>query len=193
MSREHLFLREVARHHDLIRTGAVAFDYRTGQCGPVQATVTKSWGAACPTGFCPPDNLPEALGRWFAGDRAGCREMPWTVTLEGTQDAAADVTLSATETALITMCPTRLLINVQGTGTDEDFVTVNTIQFGIENQLVGGPVPVTAFHPQAFQMVPFVPSCIKAGQPFTISATIAPDAAVADYSVSFVFIGPMVG
>lgn len=186
------FLANVGRYHDVIRTGQVNFDYRTGQCGPAQATQTKSWGAACPTGWCPPDNLPAALNRYFAGDRAGCRELPLTIALTGTRDAAADVPVTVSRTSLVTMCPTRLLAISTTAAVPPEWL-INVVQFGNQNQIVGGPIPYQVFGRQAFQMVPFVPDCLRAGMPFTITATLLPDAAVGDHTLSLVFIGPMVG
>lgn len=191
MSQES-FLAAVARHSDLIRTGAVQFDYRTGQCGPVRATQARSWGAACPPGYCPPANLPDALGRFFAGDRSGCKEAPYTIALSGTRAAADPVSVTVSRTSPITMCPTRL-VAWQTDDTPPAGWLIDTIQFGAQNQLIGGPVPAEAFDRQAFQMVPFVPDCLRAGMPYTITATILPEAAVGDQTLYLTFIGPMVG
>lgn len=184
---EEGYLRTLARYSHDIRTGGLNFDYRTGQCGPVQATQLRSWGAACPPGFCPPDRLPEQLGRWFAGDRTGCRELPMTIRLDGTAGVAA-VTVTRELTSRVTMCPTRVMAWHNADG--EDWL-INEIQFGNQNQLVGGPVPAAAFDPQAFQDVPIVPDCIYAGQPISITATlgIGEDAS----SLWIVFIGPTIG
>lgn len=185
------YLKALARYSNDIRTGAINFDYRTGQCGPPQATMVKSWGAACPTGYCPPDHLPEALGRWFAGDRAGCKEAPYTVKLSGITGAAV-VPVSVTRNAEITMCPTRVLAwtnNPSATAA----VLLTKIQFGAQNQLIGGPVPVEAFDPQAFQDVPIVPDCLKAGLPFTVSISLGIDAGAENVDTWITFIGPMVG
>lgn len=192
MSNELSFLRAVARHSDLIRTGAVQFDYRTGQCGPVQATQVKSWGAACPAGFCPPNNLPAALGRYFAGDRSGCKEAPYTIALTATRDAANPVSVTVSRTSPITMCPTRLVTWYTPAAVAPGW-QINTIQFGAQNQLIGGPAPADAFGVVAFQMVPMVPDCLRAGMPYTITATLLPEAAAGTHTLYLTFIGPMVG
>lgn len=189
MSQES-YLRAVARYSGDIRTGGLAFDYRTGQCNTVQPTQPRSWGAACPTGYCPPDRLPEALGRYFAGDRAGCREIPYTVS-EGTVTSATLVTtLTITRTSKVTMCPTRILMaSDAGAG----LVTLVSMTFGNQNQIVGGPVSIEVFGTQAFQMVPFVPDCLYAGQPFELVFNIAAEAGPPTREVYVTFIGPMVG
>lgn len=184
------YLKALARYSDDIRTGAIAFDYRTGQCGPPQATMVKSWGSACPPGYCPPDHLPEALGRWFAGDRAGCKEAPYTVKLSGTTGAAV-TTVTVSRNAEITMCPTRLLAWTNNASLGA--VLITKVQFGSQNQLIGGPVPVEAFDPQAFQVVPMVPDCLKAGLPFTVTITLGIDVGAVDVDTWLTFIGPMVG
>lgn len=188
---EESYLQALARYDSDIRTGSIQFDYRTGQCGPPQATVLKSWGAACPTGFCPPDNLPQALNRWFAGDRAGCRELPYGLNVTVTGAVATDTAWSIERTSKVTMCPTRLLASYD-LGTDSGPFVISKIQFGNQNQIVGGPIPINNFHPGAFQPVPFVPDCLKAGQPFSIEGTLKAGAAVAS-SLYLTFIGPVVG
>lgn len=181
-------LSAIARHIDLIRTGALSGPQldqlvRTGQCGPPRATQLKSWGSACPPGFCLPDNLPEALGRYFAGEREGCRELPWSLLFEA--EATGVVTIS--DTALVTMCPTRLIAIASG-GT----WSINTIQFGTQNQLVGGPAPAEAFAPDAYQLVPMVPDCLRAGQPYTVTVERT-DAGGEPESLNLVWMGPAVG
>lgn len=185
---EEQFLRTLARYDGDIKRGALKFDYRTGACGPVQATQVRSWGAACPTGFCAPDNLPEALGRWFAGDRAGCREIPYTIRIDGTSDAALDVNVVATPNATVTMCPTRIITHAVGNW------NLNVLQFGSVNQIFGGPIPHTSLGTQVHASVPMVPDCIRAGQPIRIDADLLPDGVggAAD-SLWIVFLGPMVG
>lgn len=186
MSQES-FLRAVARYDSPIKTGGLAFDYRTGQCSPPQATQARSWGAACPSGYCPPENLPAALNRYFAGDRAGCREAPYTVRLDGTEDAALDVVVTEERNSPITMCPTRIIMHATG-----DWL-INQIRFGNQNQLIGGPVPWEAFGTDTFAAVPIVPDCMAAGQPIRIQATLLPDGGAAARSLWVVFLGPMVG
>jgi hypothetical protein len=181
----------IARHSDLIRSGALSGPalsqlIRTGQCGAPQATQLQSWGSACPSGFCPPEGLPAAFKRFFAGDRAGCRELPWAVTF--TAGAAGVVTVAGNAT--VTACPTRLI--AASTGAAGDLLTdwtINTIQFGIRNQLVGGPAPASAFATDAYQLVPMVPDCLRAGQPYTLAAEQLTGAG----TLTLIFIGPVVG
>lgn len=185
---EEAYLRTLARYHHDIRTGNLNFDYRTGQCGPVQATQLRSWGAACPPGYCPPDNLPAALGRWFAGDRAGCRELPYTIHLTTTGAVATDTPVTVARTSPVTMCPTRIMAWTDGTHP----WTVDVIQFGAQNQIVGGPIPANALAPVNFQPVPIVPDCLRAGQPYTVTATLQASAATVG-DLWLVLIGPVVG
>lgn len=189
MSQES-YLRALARYSGDIRTGGLQFDYRTGQCAPVQATRIQSWGAACPTGFCPPENLPEALGRWFAGDRAGCREIPYTVSATATSDTMANVVVTIDRVSKVTMCPTRMLILADGATAQWELVS---FQFGNQNQMVGGPVAVEAFSPAAFQVVPMVPDCLKAGTPFNFTLNLLPEAMANTREVYITLIGPTVG
>lgn len=189
---EVAYLRHIARYSDVIRTGGVAFNPRTGQCGPVQATQVRSWGAACPPGYCPPDGLPEALNRYFAGDRAGCREIPWTVQFDGTEQAAAQTVVTVTGTSKVTMCPTRMLATQDGVAGANWFI--RSIEFGNQNQILGGvDVPIVAFARDAFQVVPMVPDCLKAGQPFEITVMLDQDATPVARSMWLTFIGPMIG
>lgn len=186
---EESYLRALSRYDGDIRTGNLPFNYRTGQCGPVAATQLNSWGPGCPPGFCPPDKMPEALNRWFAGDRAGCRELPYTIVLAGVGDAALDVAVVREVVSKVTMCPTRMMLRIRvGTST----WLINEIQFGNQNQIIGGPFPSNAFGPVTFQTIPFVPDCLRAGQPFTLRATIRGGVAAAA-ELAVVFIGPAVG
>jgi len=185
---EESYLRALARYDGDIKRGNIAFDYRTGQCGPVQATQLRSWGAACPTGFCAPDNLPAALGRWFAGDRAGCRELPVTVRLTGLRDVAVPLVVTNNGVAPVTMCPTRIIAYAEAGSTWD----INVMRFGNQNQLVGGPVPSVAFDSGVFASVPLVPDCLRAGQPVQFQATLGIGAA-ATFSLWITLIGPMVG
>ena len=185
---EESYLRALARFDGDIKRGNIAFDYKTGQCGPVQATQLRSWGAACPSGFCTPDGLPEALGRWFAGDRAGCREIPYTIELSGLRDAAVPLLVVLAGTAPVTMCPTRIIAHAE-TGSTWN---INVIRFGAQNQIVGAPIPSTAFATGTFAAVPIVPDCFKAGQPFEMQATLGIGGA-ATFHLWLTFLGPMVG
>lgn len=186
---EDKFLQTLARYSGDIRTGAIAFDYRTGQCAPGMQTVPMSWGSACPPGYCPPDNLPERLGRWFAGDRSGCKELPYGINIAQLSDVALDTPVTFTTTSKVTMCPTRMIIGADTT----DQWLLNTITFGNQNQLIGGPVRVEVFGIQAFQTVPMVPDCLRAGQPFELTFTLRAEAVPAVREVHVVFIGPTVG
>jgi hypothetical protein len=185
---EQSFLQNIARHHADIKSGALAFDYRTGACSPVQATQTRSWGAGCPSGFCPPADLPLSLGRWFAGDRSGCSEKPFTVRLTATSDAALDIAATVNVNASVTMCPTRIIMANTGNW------QVDLLTFGNQNQMVGGPAPSSAFGAGVFAAVPLVPDCIRAGLPITINATLMRDGVGGNVrSLWVVFLGPMVG
>jgi hypothetical protein len=185
-------LQAVARHSDLIRTGKLSPAQlsqlvRTGACGAPQATQLQSWGSACPTGFCPPEGLPAALNRYFAGDRTGCRELPFGIVFT----AAAAGVVTVADNSPVTACPTRLIAVPHKDGGLANW-TINVIQFGIRNQLVGGPAPALAFAPDAIQLVPMVPDCLRAGQPYTITVERT-DADIGADSLTLIFIGPVVG
>lgn len=187
---EEQYLSALARYSGDIRTGALGFDYRTGQCTPVQATNLRSWGSACPSGFCPPDGLPAALNRWFAGDRAGCKEIPYCLHFSGTSSATLVVPVTRDLNSKITMCPTRLLAYSDSAPGQWELVKV---QFGNQNQIVGGPIALEAFGPIAFQEVPMVPDCIRAGLPISITVNLNPEQTPTARNAWLVFIGPMVG
>lgn len=189
MSQEQ-YLQKLARYSGDIRTGGLNFDYRTGQCSPSQPVQARSWGAACPAGFCPPANLPEALGRYFAGDRAGCREIPYTVSGSVTTSATLVTTLTIERNSKVTMCPTRVIM---ASDAGQGIVQVVSMQFGNQNQIVGGPVDISVFGIQSFQLVPFVPDCLFAGQPFSLQFTLQPEAGPPTREVYVTFIGPVVG
>lgn len=183
-------LRALGRHWDDIRTGRLPFDMKTGACGPVPATQLKSWGSACPSGACLPDNLPEALGRWFAGDRNGCRELPFCVHLSATSSATLETPVTLERSSKITACPTRL---IAFTDSPRGHWELTEVKFGNQNQIVGDHVAIEAFNNTAFQAVPMVPDCLFAGQPFSISANLLPDEAPTARNLWLVFIGPVVG
>lgn len=187
---EEQYLKTLARYSQDIRTGALEFNYRTGACGPAPATQTKSWGSACPPGVCLPDNLPAALNRYFAGDRAGCKELPYCLHFSGTSSANAVVPVTRDVTSKITMCPTRM---IGYTDSAPGQWEIAKIEFGNQNQIVGDPVAVEAFAPIAFQVVPMVPDCLRAGLPFSITLNLQPEQAPTLRNAWLVFIGPMVG
>lgn len=184
------YLEAVGKYSQDIRTGALGFDYKTGQCHPGPQTQAKSWGGACPTGFCPPNGLPAALNRWFAGDRSGCREIPYTVSGSVLTSTTLATTITITRNSKVTMCPTRVLI---ASDAPLGLVDLVTMQFGNANQIVGGPVEVSVFGIQAFQLVPFVPDCLYAGQPFTLTFSLDAETPAVTREVYVTFIGPMVG
>lgn len=187
---EEKFLKNVAKYSHEIRTGALNFNYRTGQCGPVQATQLRSWGAACPPGYCPPNQLPEALGRYFAGDRTGCREIPYVKKIAVTAGIAA-IDSTVEEVSKVTMCPTRLIIQTDFFPSPS--VSLVSFKIGNQNQLVGGPVLVSAFDRKAYQDVPIVPDCIRAGQPFSFTIRVGVALEPATVSTYIMLIGPAIG
>lgn len=191
MNGEARYLETLARYSHDIRTGNLHFDYRTGQCAPMGATNLVSWGPGCPPGWCPPDKLPEQLGRYFAGERNSCKELPISFANTTTAAAAASTAVTITGTSRVTFCPTRLIVDTIQASRGQ--WQIDSIQFGNQNQIVGGPVYAEAFAPGAFQVVPMVPDCLRAGQPYTINLTLGLDAGTADASIWLVFIGPMVG
>lgn len=195
-SSEEAYLTALGRYYHDIRTGAIKLNHRTGACGPGIATQTQSWGAACPPGgMCSPDNLPAALGRYFAGDRAGCRELPFCISGELTSDDTDTLSLVLSDTSPVTMCATRLIVvtDYPGTGPHNQW-EINEIKFGNQNQIVGGPVGADVFYPLNFnQTVPFVPDCLRAGTPYRIELSLKPDAMATLRHIALVFIGPMVG
>lgn len=196
---EESYLRALARFNGDIRTGAIKFDYKTGACGPAPGAVPKSWGAACPPGYCTPDNLPTALSRWFAGDRAGCKELPYTMKTSLTSSTTLVLTATITGVSKVTMCPTRLMVVTDNgggptSGAGHNQWEITSITFGNQNQLVGGPVGADTWNPQFFsQLVPMVPDCLRAGQPYTINLNLKPEAMATLRTIYLVWIGPMVG
>lgn len=193
---EASYLRALARYNHDIRTGAIRYDYRTGACSPGPAALVKAWGSACPPGgMCAPDQLPAQLGRYFAGDRAGCREIPFCISGTLTSDTMASQELVLSDTSPVTLCATRLIVvtDYPGAGTHNQW-EINEIKFGNQNQIVGGPVGADVFYPLNFnQTVPFVPDCLRAGTPYRISVSLKPEAMATPRHISLVFIGPMVG
>jgi hypothetical protein len=118
----------------------------------------------------------------------GCRELAWTVATGSVAGGAAWSGGTITGNATVTICPTRLLIEVIGGDTQG---SISSIKFGNEEQMVGGPFHTGIFDSTAMQPVPFVMSCLKAGMPYTITGTnLDPDTAQTFY---ITFIGPAVG
>jgi hypothetical protein len=190
MSQES-YLRAIARFSNDIKTGAIDFNYRTGECGPGPATQLQSWGSACPPGLCLPEDLPPRLNNWFAGDRSGCRELPYTIHIPVLGSATLDVASTVERNSKVTMCPTRMMVTTNY-GVASGPFEITKIQFGNQNQIVGGPLPAGMFDPGAFQVVPFVPECLKAGLPFSIGVNLLAGAAVTS-DIWITFIGPAIG
>lgn len=191
---EQKYLSALARFTGDIKAGRLAFDYRTGQCSPAPATVLNSWGPGCPSGQCMPNDLPDALNRYFAGDRAGCREIPYCIHFSDTpQDSdtgGVPIPVNRTGNSKITMCPTRLIAFTDSASGQWE---LSTVQFGNQNQVVGGPVALEAFGQLAFQMVPMVPDCLRAGMPWEVDLILKPESTPVVRNAWLVFIGPMVG
>lgn len=190
---EESYLRTLARFHHDVRTGAINFDYRTGACGPGPQALVRSWGAACPPGgICTPDSLPAALNRYFAGDRNGCREIPYSFKAPATTSSTTvNVAVQLAGTFKVTMCPTRLLVIADGAHNQWE---ISSLKFGNQNEIVGGPVGANVFDPRNFnQTVPMVPDCMRAGQPYEFNLILKPEAMATARNIYLVFIGPMVG
>jgi len=156
-----------------------------GGCGVAPQATPQSWGSACPSGFCTSADLATALNRAFAGERQGCRELPYW--LEGTSTAGGLLTL--TQNALVTICPTRVVILETLNGAIPDLAVMNEFTIGNQNQIAGDPLPVNVLALGAYQTIPFVTDCIKAGIPFTVGFA-GLDATTAYYVG---LIGPAVG
>lgn len=158
---------------------------RTGQCGPMPPAVPQSWGAACPSGTCTSADLAASLNRAFAGEKMGCKEIPYI--LRGTSTAGGALTLA--QNALITICPTRIMVDVDDgililTGS---LLTAFTI--GAQNQILGDPIPTGILNSNSYAIIPFVTDCIKAGTPFSLSFT----GMGATQAVTVTLIGPAIG
>lgn len=176
-------LQSVARHN-----GPLA---RTGACGPTPANVVGSWGGACPVGNCRPDDLPAELGRYFAGDRGDCKEMPYAFQFVGQASGTAVV---VNTTSILTMCPTRLVAVERGTAAvDETNWVINSIVFGNQNQIVNNDIIASAFRTTAKQSVPLAPACLMGGTPVTITCTPTVVTAPGDTNLFLVFFGPAIG
>lgn len=157
-----------------------------GSCGPMPATQTQSWGAACPPGQCTSESLAAALNRAFAGERYPCRELTYWIPV----DPGGATTASFDGNALVTICPTRVIAMVTdstGTPVIQGFLSRFTV--GNQNQIVGDPLPLEAIDTTSYSIIPFVTDCIKAGMPWGFTMTGLP----ADGSAYFGIIGPAIG
>lgn len=163
-------------------TGPTGGNGGNGNCGPAPMTVPRSWGPACPTGFCTAQDLAANLGRAFAGERYPCRELTyWT---SATADAAGVATFA--DNSRVTICPTRVII-------DHADVLVNQLltvfEMGNQNQIIGDGIPVPFLNSQSYVIIPFVTDCLRAGLPFSWTVTgLTPDDVV-----YFGLIGPVIG
>lgn len=169
------------------RTGQVSVrgsNGGNGPCGPVPMAKAMSWGAACPTGNCTAENLANSLNRQFAGERYPCRELPYTLQL--TADAGGDVTFE--QNSRVTICPTRVIVAPE----DGELLATGLLtvfEVGNQNQVIGDPIPLVQLAPDAYQAIPFVTDCIKAGIPFSVQMTDLGAGQV----VYFTIIGPAIG
>lgn len=152
-------------------------------CGPAMPTQPQSWGAACPTGNCTAENLAANLNRAFAGERYGCREIPYWIEL--TADAAGEAAFD--DNSRVTICPTRVIIAPRQAATVA--VRLSRFEVGNQNQVVGDPMPVVFLNPQSYVIIPFVTDCIKAGMPFGITIIGAAEDDIFDFGI----IGPAIG
>ena len=167
--------------------GGVGMSTRSGNggCGPLPPATPMSWGAACPSGSCTSDGLAASLNRQFAGDRYGCRELAYW--LSGTADAAGVVTLA--QNSMITICPTRIVfVEAAGAGIGA-LAMLSVFEIQNQNQIVGAPLPLAMISIGAYQTIPFVTDCLKAGIPFRIVMTGLVNTRV--YTIGL--IGPAIG
>lgn len=178
---------KIAGHRTGQTPGMFAAPVRPGNggCAPTPPTQPQSWGAACPPGFCTGDQLAQNLNRSFAGERYGCRELPYTVT--GTADAQGDLTISQNST--VTMCPTRVMVMGDDGVVIPADASLTVFEIGNQNQILGDPIPVSHLSPFSYQIIPFVTDCIKAGIPFTITIS----GWGADEVAYVTLIGPAIG
>lgn len=147
---------------DAIRTGQ-----SNGGCAPVPPAVPMSWGAACPSGNCTSADLAASLNRAFAGEKMGCKEIPYN--LRGASNGAGALTL--TQNALITICPTRVLFSTDDLLGIPAVAVMTLFTIGAQNQILGDPIPVGVLGGASYAIIPFVTDCIKAGTPFTMTFT----------------------
>ncbi len=156
-----------------------------GGCGPVQATQLQSWGAGCPPGDCTAEELARNLNRSYAGERYGCRELPYT--LVGVADATGLVVIS--ENSKVTICPTRVIISLDDEVAVPNDAVMTSFEIGNQNQIVGDPIPVLQLSSFAYQAIPFVTDCMRAGLPFSMGL----EGFAEDTRVFVTLIGPAIG
>lgn len=156
-----------------------------GGCASAPAAQPQSWGSACPTGMCSGEDLARALGRSFAGERYGCSEKPYW--LSGTSSAGGVLELS--QNAIVTICPTRIIVVEDLGGTIPALAVLTRFEIGNQNQIAGDELPVNVLNTDSYQSIPFVVDCIKAGIPFLMRFEALD--ATTDYYVGL--IGPTIG
>lgn len=156
---------------------------RTGACGPGPARGQFSWGAACPPGDCSPQGLPAALGRQFAGEASGCRELPFV--LSGAVTGGNGLVLQGNSP--VTICPTRLVIETA----DGETMLLSQVKFGNQNQMAnnGTPIPTNVFNTDAWGPIPFAMDCLRQGTPFEFVLEDASN----DDTLFLMLIGPTIG
>jgi hypothetical protein len=159
-------LESLSRSMARVRTGGLPGQIRTNGC--------------C---SCPPD-APPGIQQWFQGDRTRCRDLPYAFSL-GEVPFGETVTVSSS--ALVTMCPTRIIAISEG-GAE---TVITEIKFGNQPQLAGSEIPTDMLSPFAYQAVPLVSSCFCAGLP--ISVSVRNDSADTAYEVVIIFSGPTEG
>lgn len=173
--------------------GGPAMQYPNGgngngpACGTLPPATPMSWGAACPPGQCSSEDLAANLNRAFAGERYGCRELPYW--LSATVDANGVATFEQNST--VTICPTRVMFAAGGPDPLAFAATAVLAEFtmGNQNQVVGDPLPLALIATNSYQSIPFVTDCLKAGLPFKIRLE---GLTVGDV-VYFGILGPAVG
>lgn len=154
-----------------------------GPCVAPPPAQPMSWGAACPSGMCSAEDLAQSLNRAFAGQRYGCRELPYW--LRGVADADGVATIEGN--ALVTICPTRVIIVPEaGVSLAAEF---SVFEMGNQNQIVGDPIPIGILGPNAYQTIPFVTDCMRAGLPYRLQFTGLTEADVLYVGL----IGPAIG
>lgn len=155
-------------------------------CGPMAPTQPQSWGAACPPGMCDPTTLAASLGRSFAGERYGCRELTYWLTADF--DASGETGFNVNSS--ITICPTRVVaVVLDPAGTVVEEGVLETFTVGAQNQIYGDPLPLATIAPWSYSVIPFVTDCIRAGGPFGASFS----GGTQGNNVYFGLIGPAIG